>query len=295
MEMCYKKKSHIEKKILIIGGNGFLGKYLYDYFLEKKLIVFQINKSKIKKKNFFNCDISNSSKLEDTIKTINLNFDFVINLSGQNLKNKRHLKNVIINGNKNLIKIFKKKTKICYVSTSLVYGNSLKLQSENFKIKPASEYGKFKLLGEKVYKKHCKNYLIIRLANIYDNFFNKKGLIGNIFSTIQSNKTLNITNLNTVRNYMHVDDFCKFIYKSIVLKQKKIIINLGSENISINEIIRIIEMKTKFKIKCNNFKLNKIIDPNIRLNTNKMLKLFKYKPKIKLKNTLEAYIKTNEI
>ena len=123
----------------------------------------------------------------------------------------------------------------------------------------------------------------------------KKGLIGNIFSTIQSNKTLNITNLNTVRNYMHVDDFCKFIYKSIVLKQKKIIINLGSENISINEIIRIIEKKTKFKIKCNNFKLNKIIDPNIRLNTNKMLKLFKYKPKIKLKNTLEAYIKTNEI
>ena len=286
----------MKKKILIIGGNGFLGKYLYDYLLEKKLIVFQINKSKIKKKNFFTCDISNNSKLEDTIKTINLDFDFVINLSGQNLNNKRRLKNVIINGNKNLIKIFKKKqTKICYVSTSLVYGNSLKLQSENFKIKPVSEYGKYKLLGENVYKKHCKNYLIIRLANIYDNFFNKKGLISNIFSTITSNKILNITNFNTVRNYMHVDDFCKFIYKSITLKQKKIIVNLGSENISINEIIRIIEMKTKFKIKFNNYKFSKIVDPNIRLNTNKMLKLLKYKPKIKLKNTLEAYIKTNEI
>ena len=143
--MYSKKKSPIKKKILIIGGNGFLGNYLYDYLLKKKFIVFQINKSKIKKKNSFSCDISNVYELKDTIKSIDLDFDFVINLSGQNLKNKSYLKKIIVKGNKNLIKIFSKtRTKICYISTSLVYGNSLKLQSENFKIKPVSEYGKFK-------------------------------------------------------------------------------------------------------------------------------------------------------
>ena len=296
MEMYSKKKSPIKKKILIIGGNGFLGNYLYDYLLKKKFIVFQINKSKKKKKNSFSCDISNVYELKDTIKSIDLDFDFVINLSGQNLKNKSYLKKIIVKGNKNLIKIFSKtRTKICYISTSLVYGNSLKLQSENFKIKPVSEYGKFKLLGEKIYKEHCKNYLIIRLANIYDNFFKKKSLINNIFSSIKSNKRVKITNLNTIRNYMHVDDFCKLIYKSISLKQKKTILNFGSENISINEIVRIIERKAKSKIKINNYKFNTNIDPSIRLNTNKMINIFKYKPKIKLQNTLETHIKNNEI
>lgn len=287
----------MKKKVLIIGGNGFLGRYLNKYLLKKKFIIFQINKSQIKKKNFFACDILNISKLENIIKSINSDFDYVINLSGQNSKNKMYLKKVIIQGNKNLIKIFSKtKTKICYISSSLVYGNSLKLQSENFKTKPASNYGKIKLYGENIYKKECKNYLIIRLANIYDNFFEKKGLIRNIFSRIKSNTTLKISNLKTIRNYMHVDDFCKLIYKSIILKKrKKILINIGSENFSINEIIKIIEMNIESKIKVKDYKLNENVDPNIRLNLAKMKNILKYKPKSKLKETLKSFIKSHEI
>ena len=55
------------------------------------------------------CSHVRAKILSPTIsKSINADFDYVINLSGQNFKNKIYLKKVIIQGNKNLIKIFSK-------------------------------------------------------------------------------------------------------------------------------------------------------------------------------------------
>lgn len=180
--MLSKKELLIKKNILIVGSSGFVGKYLCKYFSKKHFLIFHINRSKDKNKNSFICDISNFKQLKRLIKSFKIKFDIIINLSGQDTHDQKLLKKTIIQGNKNLIKIFQKSNpKIFYMSSVLVYGNSKKIQSENSKIKPSIVYGKIKLSGENLYKKFYKNYLIVRAANIYDNFFLKKGLLKNIF------------------------------------------------------------------------------------------------------------------
>jgi len=295
--MLSKKELLIKKNILIIGSSGFVGKYLCKYFSKKDSLTFYINRSKNKNKNSFICDISNFKQLNRLIKSFKIKFDIIINLSGQDTHDQKLLKKTIIQGNKNLIRIFKKTNpKIFYMSSVLVYGNSKRIQSENSKIKPSIGYGKIKLSGENLYKKLYKNYLIVRAANIYDNFFLKKGLLKNIFYSFKKNKKLKVVNLNISRNYIHINDFCFLIYRAVLSKSLKnqLTINIGFENISILEILENIEKKTNFKFSLINPNLSINTNPNINVDTKKMIKLLKYKPKFTLKETIKKYLIKNE-
>lgn len=295
--MLSKKELLIKKNILIIGSSGFVGKHLCKYFSKKNFLTFHINRSKNKNKNSFICDISNFKQLNRLIKSFKIKFDIIINLSGQDTHDQKLLKKTIIQGNKNLIRIFKKSNpKIIYMSSVLVYGNSKNIQSENSKIKPSIGYGKIKLSGENLYKKLYKNYLIVRAANIYDNFFLKKGLLKNIFYSFKKNKKLKVVNLNISRNYIHINDFCFLIYKAVLSKSLKnqLTINIGFENISILEILKNIEKKTNFKFSLINSNLSINTNPNINVDTKKMIKLLKYNPKFTLKETIKKYLIKNE-
>ena len=72
----------MKKKILIIGGTGFIGSKLIDFYKKKNYKVFSIS---LKKKNTENLknfyfDISNKKKCSNFFKKYS--FDYVINLAG---------------------------------------------------------------------------------------------------------------------------------------------------------------------------------------------------------------------
>ena len=73
------------KKILIVGGTGFIGYHLAKNSLKKGWRVTSISLNKPKKKRFLKkvnyiiCDITNKKSLN---RKINGNFDFVVNLGG---------------------------------------------------------------------------------------------------------------------------------------------------------------------------------------------------------------------
>ena len=69
---------------------------------------------------------------------------------------------------KNLLIILKnKKIKFIFLSTSHVYKSSNKKINENFEKKPSNIYGKYKLKSENYIRKHLKDFLILRVFNIY--------------------------------------------------------------------------------------------------------------------------------
>ena len=130
----------MKKNILIIGSSGYLGKKLKK-ILNKKYNLITPNKQKL-----------NIAKIDKIKKYFKNDIDFVINLSGQISNDKRLMKNIIVNGNKNIIKLCKnKKTKVFYLSTSLIYGFSNRKVIENSIKNPVDSYAKFKYLAERAY------------------------------------------------------------------------------------------------------------------------------------------------
>ena len=273
------------KKILIIGARGFLGKRI-KIKLEKKHKIISPRKC-----NNFN--ISNINFLQRYIKE---DLDIIINLSGQK-SNSKNMYSAIVNGNSNLIKLvskLKKKVLVIYFSTSLVYGYSSRSNKENSKLKPDSEYAKYKLLAEKYYRKSNINYLILRISNVYNDFKNNKGIISKIYNSMRLNNKLVITNKNAYRNFISLDDLIVVIDKILSSNLKRKLYNIGNENLKLKDIIMEFEQlyKTKINFEDKKIELKKISSQKIDVKRYQLD--FKIKPKYKLYNFINDYKKKNK-
>jgi len=262
------------KNILIIGSSGFIGNHL------KKKLKKNYNLICPKRNNKFN--IKNKFQLK---KYITEDVDIIINLTGQININKQKMFETIVRGNQNIIDIvlsLKKNILVYYFSTTLVYGYSSKILSENSKVNPISSYSKYKRLVEINYLNSKINFKIFRVSNVFSK--NKIGIIQNLINYFQNDKKIIITNLNTFRNYISIEDFGNIISLIIKKKLKKKIYNIGSENKSIKDIIDTIESKIKKKIYFKNKKIKLKKLSSQRIKKCEILNEISYKPKIKLIN-----------
>lgn len=268
------------KNILIIGSTGFIGQHL------KKKLGKNFNLIYPKRKDNFR--IEKKIKLK---KILNDNIDIVINLSGQISKNEKDMFRTIVIGNKNIIDISKKLKKdliIFFMSSSLVYGFSKKILNENSKLKPISTYEKFKRLAEINYIKSNINYKILRVSNVYDG--KKKGIVKNIITNFCLKKKLLVTNINTFRNYIHIDDFVNIFFKLIKKIPKKKIYNIGHENKSIKNLLKSLEKDLKIKSNYHDKKINLKYLSSQKIAKSKLLNEINYVPKINIENFLKKNI-----
>jgi dTDP-4-dehydrorhamnose reductase len=263
----------LKRKILIIGSYGYIGKKLKKE-LNKKFNLIIPNKKKL--------DIT---KINDLKSYIRDDIHCIINLSGQIDNNHKLMKKIIIDGNKNIIKLCdNKKIKVYFISTSLVYGYSVDKKRENSKKTPLDNYSKYKLKAEKHYIFSKANYTILRLCNIYNG--KKKGLIKNISNYIYNNKKIFLTNSNAYRNYIYLDDLVNIISEMLDTKLKHRIYNIGFENIKLFDIFK--QLNKKLKI-CINYidqkkSLKKI--PSQIISNTRIFKEINYRPKVKIQNYL---------
>ena len=151
----------------------------------------------------------------------------------------KNFKNTTLNGNKNIIKIAKKyNIKIILCSTTSIYGDK------------KNNYTKVKVLGENLYKKSKIDFKILRIGNVYESLFKKRGLLKNIKQYFNDKiNTLIINNPNIYRNFIHIDDFCSLTLLTIInwKKIRRKILILSTENIKIRKIISHFEKKYSSK------------------------------------------------
>jgi nucleoside-diphosphate-sugar epimerase len=293
----------MNRKILIIGSQGYIGVVLSDYLLEKKYQIigvdnFIYNQKKIdfsdKNYKFINCDLRDEKKINKLISKVSY-VAILAGLVGDPITKKypKLANDINYNGIKNVIKICKKSKikRLIFISTCSNYGITKgdKLLKENHVLKPISLYAKQKVKIEKFLLKNNFNFsvTILRFATAF-------GLSPRMRFDLTVNefvkdaffkKQLEIYEPNTYRPYCHVKDFCRIIYLIIRRKSKNLdkeVFNCGSNDNNYSKIQIATILKKKFK------DLKIIINKNVKDKRNykvdfdKITKVLKFRYKYNL-------------
>jgi len=232
------------KKVIVTGGAGFIGSNLVKYLLKKKYFVINIDKLSysanpynlkhfIKNKNyiFFKTDLNQRNKIIKILRKYKP--DAIFNLAAETHVDRSidDAKSFIFSnilGTYNLLEAiltYNKKVKLIHISTDEVYGDVLKGRSdEKYAYNPSSPYSSSKASADHLVKAYIRTYkingVISNCCNNYGpNQFPEK-LIPKLIFNIINNKPLPIyAKGKNSREWMHVDDHCKALYK-IYLKGK---------------------------------------------------------------------------
>ena len=237
-------------RILILGGDGFIGKNLCLSLSKLNFKIFAVVKKRIKKNyyskkiNYLECNINKEKELKKIF--IN-NFDIIINCSGNiNHSNKNETQTSHFKVIKNLKKIIKNKKVRLFIQmgSSLEYGFSNSPHKETLRCKPKSHYGKAKYSATKeLLSMDSVNVLVLRLYQVYGPHQKINRLIPQTINFCLKNKKFKCTDGKQIRNFLFIGDLVNLI--KIIIEKKKIIsgiYNVGSnENFSVKYAINKIQ------------------------------------------------------
>ena len=320
-------------KVIITGGNGFIGSNLVNFFLKKKYFVINIDNNSysngsylldnIKKKNykFYKNDI-NSKQIFKIICKYKPNAIF--NLAAEthvdrSIESPKDFVESNILGTFNILeqlrkfqKKFNKKIRIIHVSTDEVYGdlkNDTK-SKEDSPYNPSSPYSASKASADHLIKSYVRTFRIDAvISNCCNNFgpgqYPEK-LIPTLIYNILNNKFLPIYGKGkNSREWIYVEDHCRGLYSIYKKGKTGESYNIGSgvnlSNLNLTKmLLNIVNKKKKIggKVKIKFVKDRPGHDLRYSLNSNKIRKNLKWYPREKflsgLEKTFEWYANNQE-
>lgn len=300
MKKILKKYKKI--KVLVIGGQGYIGSVLCEDLIRKNLKIISVDNriynQKIfndlsKNKNYKNYSLSISNKQK--ILHIAKDSDYIIFLAsavGDPITKKYPQISTKINEKftLSLLKGLSKSSikKLIYISTCSNYGVSKKVVRENSILRPLSVYAKNKVMIEKflLKNKNAFNFpiIILRFATAFgwSSRMRFDLTINEFVRNFVFKKNFDLYDTFTWRPYCHVKDFSRIIYK-VAIDQKFMrtdVLNVGSNanNFTKHQIVEKIEKYLK-KPMITIINKSKVDRRNYKVNFSKLKKLYKIYPK----------------
>lgn len=215
-----------KKKILILGGEGFIGRNLSDV-LSKGFKCFSIGLEK----SIFPGSKAEFINIDPYKEKVSGHYDIVIQL---------------IDNHVQLSDIKKTEKKILDNLDLISPEHIIVFSSASIYMFPDSEYAKRKLLMEKIYKKYCHEkrigLSILRLFNIFGPYQlpNKQGsLVANILYNYYAKKPIEINDLQAKRDFIYSKDMAKCV--EAVIKKRL----FGTDDLATNKMTTIEELLTE--------------------------------------------------
>jgi nucleoside-diphosphate-sugar epimerase len=232
-----------DKKVLIIGGSGFLGQEIMKPLLKEEISFFYADLKPIKgmEENFIHLNV-----LEvNNFKNLDKDFTAVINLTGQVSNPSNLCFELNTKGIHNIISYVKEHNiNLIQVSTLSVYGSSKENETnEESKLNPETTYGSCKAFAEYLIQSELlkEQYTIIRLSNLYgDN--QPKGILAYLLRSIKQKDDVFFNNDGTLkRYYLNVEDAANMIAQMSLQHMAGIYNYLGKDKYSVKELISLFE------------------------------------------------------
>ncbi|MHA7129402.1 NAD-dependent epimerase/dehydratase family protein [Algoriphagus namhaensis] len=288
--MSASKKSFTkESKILILGGNGYLGSHLLSALHRQGYHSVKVGSRNAEGKDALKLDLTASevvSKIQEE------QFDFIFNLTGQISRPIHSCLEQNTTGINHLIAASQGQSKLIQFSTVGVYGGG-EMADEDSPCEPETPYSTLKLVAENLIQNNipADQRLILRLSNIYGSS-QPKGVFAYLLRSGLSDQILDFNNDGSMtRSFLHVEDFAE---ATVTLMEKyqwgndSPVLNLvGPDCFSLQELIDTFEQELGFRYQ-RNFDPVKPYDNMKSISDKAFRSLSGYQDKYRLK----AYIKS---
>lgn len=296
-----------KKRVIIIGGAGFLGSNLASRLVKDggyEILVLDKKKNNNKNVKYFVGDYSDKEILNKIIKKGDIIFHFAGSSVPANAE-----KNITEEINNDIIKTInlleicgKKKIKRIFFASSggMVYGKYFRPISEKDITNPISFHGIIKLSIEKYVElfanRYGFEYVIMRISNLYGRYNSGdrlQGVLDVFLDRVLNNEKIEIWGDGSiVRDYIFIDDVVDFLEKILKCNICNEVFNVGNgKPYSLNDILKCIQKNTNKKIKPKYF-LHRDFDLKYNvLNINKAKKYLKWKPRYDLNEGIKEIFK----
>jgi len=203
------------KRVLITGGNGYLGSFLKKELLKYTTDIYILSNSGVATERDFIVDITDAKALQEIISSIQP--DVVYHLAALIDRNRDfsiypEMYRVNVEGTSNLINALQltQCQHIIFTSSSEVYGNNSSPFHENLLPKPVSPYSLSKAMAELLLQTRLNNtklnYTIARIFNFYGPGMSENFFINEMVNTLKKGTDFKMTLGEQYRDFLYVDD-----------------------------------------------------------------------------------------
>lgn len=215
------------KRILVTGGNGYLGGFLVKALLKEGAKVFILSDNCESSDIEYQVDITNFEEVTKTVQEIQP--DIIYHLAA-NLNRSRDFSayedviNVNVTGTYHLLKSIKNKDcHFIFTSTSEIYGNNASPFHENQIPQPVSPYSLSKINAEYLIETFCKNYnknyTNLRIFNFFGEGMSERFFIPQMLASLQKGKDFLMTKGEQKRDFLYIKDVIQALL--LTAKNKK--------------------------------------------------------------------------
>lgn len=212
------------KKVLVVGGNGYLGSFLVKALKNENAQVFVVSNNCDETDTSFITDITN---FDETYKIIQkIQPDVVYHLAANISRNRdfsiyESMAAVNIQGTLNVLKSLENlDAHFIFTSTSEVYGNNSSPFHEEQIPKPVSPYSLTKISAELSIQTYCnqyqKKFTNLRVFNFYGEHMPESFFIPQMINSLKRGEDFNMTKGEQVRDFLYVGD----VVEALILTAK---------------------------------------------------------------------------